>query len=71
MKTAIPPEKKYTDFDFFCHLENSGFIPISVITANKIAKTGRDMKGSRESSAWEYINGDNAFLGYGSVALLG
>lgn len=36
-----------------------------------VAKTGHDMKGSRESSVWEYIDGDDVLLGYGSAALSG
>lgn len=36
-----------------------------------VSKTGHDMKGSRESSVWEYIDGDDVLLGYGSAALAG
>jgi hypothetical protein len=36
-----------------------------------VAKTGHDMKGSRESSVWEYIDGDDVLLEYGSAALSG
>ena len=36
-----------------------------------VAKTGHDMKGSRESSVWEYIDGDDVLLGHGSAALSG
>lgn len=36
-----------------------------------VAKTGHDMRGSRESSVWEYIDGDNVLLGHGSAALAG
>jgi hypothetical protein len=34
-----------------------------------VSKTGHDMKGARESSVWEYIDGDDVLLGYGSAAL--
>lgn len=36
-----------------------------------VAKTGHDMRGSRESSVWEYIDGDDYLLGQGSAALAG
>lgn len=36
-----------------------------------VAETGHDMKGSRESSGWECIDGDDVLRGHGSAALSG
>lgn len=36
-----------------------------------VAKTGHDMKGTRESTVWEYMDGDDLLLRYGSTALAG
>jgi hypothetical protein len=36
-----------------------------------VAKTGHDMRGSRDSTVWEYLDGDDVLLGQGSAALAG
>jgi hypothetical protein len=36
-----------------------------------VAKTGHDMRGARESTVWEYMDGDDLLLCYGSAALAG
>ena len=36
-----------------------------------VTKTGHDMKGCRESTVWEQMDGDDVLLSYASAALAG